>query len=184
MTFGELCGKSDWQRCAERFCRKALPIQVLLNAFVYGLDERTREDAPMAQRARTQQLASYVLLQVYRVDPGAVHAAIEVFVLQLCGELGLNLHPSIDRQILTICQHAPIPERLAAKLFDRASAIWADLQQPIANRARALETLANLADQYPGLGTEVVQYADLAAEDPSPDIISIRRRVLVRSQRW
>ena len=181
MKFDELNGKTDWAAAAGEFCRKATPIAKLLSAIQAC---PARAESVSAQRQREQQIAGYVLLHVHRSCPAILDAHLEQLLDCLDPAVLTSAHSSTSRQIMTVMQDRAVPERLAAKLFDRAAELWLDNAQHIGTRARALQVLGHLADQYPGLGNEVVELARLVPTPLSPGLSSMRKRILQRALHW
>jgi hypothetical protein len=156
--------KAEMVDLADGFCRKAHDLEALFEAL-----------CSLSPKQQRQQYAGYVLLEVHRRCPDLLTARLTDLLSLLDGKQ--VMHESIPRQVFSVLQDRDLPEELAGEVFAKAVDYFLNLYQPIAARARALQTCANVAAQYSGLWPEVLELArEVKPHDP-PGLRSIGARV-------
>lgn len=170
LTFRNRLSKAQWLDFAGQFCRKEQDIQVLFDA-LFSLSPKQVE----------QQYAGYVLLHVHRMCPDLLSPKLTELLTLL--DKGARIHHSIPRQVFSVLQDRPLPEDIAGEVFAKAVDHFLDMKQPIAARARALETCENVASQYDGLWPEVYELANSIQPQDSAGMRSIGGRILRRAMK-
>lgn len=87
-----------------------------------------------------------------------------------------NLHPAIPRNVLRFCQQMEVPEKYHGKLVDKCFQYIHTTTLPIAIRAFAITTCANVCKHYPELKNELMLVLDELKKYPQPAALTVRIR--------
>jgi hypothetical protein len=129
---------------------------------------------------RITQRAAWPLSNIARENPLLIGSYLSRLI-DLLGKPGH--HAAVSRNILRILQDYKVPENHAAKLFDICLALMRNETSPVAVRAFAISTAANIASRYEGLDQEIRPILEELIKYPQTAAIRQRIKKALKSLR-
>jgi hypothetical protein len=127
---------------------------------------------------RITQRAAWPLGYVAIENPGLVKLYIGRFIKKL-GEPGL--HPAIPRNILRVFQTMDIPEKYRGSLLDICIRYITSENIPVAIRAFAITTAANICKHYPELKNELLIILNELGSLPQTPALRVRIKFALKA---